>query len=110
MCFLLLINYLGTSPWPYLPPVERPPTHAARVKEVLIRKRLMSGTRDFISTTEGMDFVLPPCPNPPYPADDPEGREETKSPKAGGSCTLEEQKERGPGAADLMRWAGLIVR
>ena len=69
-------------------PHERPPTHAARAKEVLIRKRLMSGVKDFISTTQGLDFVLPPCPNPPYPANNPEGEEETPYPRSGRVCTL----------------------
>ena len=87
VCFLLLINYLGVSPWPYIPPAERPPTHTARAHEVLIRKRLMSGVKDFISSTAGMDFVLPPCPNPPFPATDLEGKEEVTIPKTG-TCTM----------------------
>ena len=107
---MLLVNFLGVSPWPYVPPAERPPTHEDRMQEVLIRKRLMSGVKDFISTTQGLDFVLPPCPNPPYPASDPEGKEETPYPKSGGVCTLADQRARGPGDSELMRWAGLIVR
>ena len=76
VCFLLLVNYLVVAPWPYIPPAERPPTYAARAQEVLIRKRLMDGVKDCISTTAGLDFVVPPCPNPLFPASDPEGKRE----------------------------------
>ena len=60
--FFALLHVFGEVGWPYVPPVERPESHAARGVELLARGKIMDAARERISVLSDLTLVLPPCP------------------------------------------------
>ena len=94
-----------------MPPEVPPKDYEEYAVEVLARKRVQDNARDLICGTIELKLVLPPCPQPRFPATDPLGAVRPSVKSVTGAASREVMAARIPRDSGAMRfWMQLLLR